>query len=70
MDRNVQKRSATDRNGQKQTKTEATLWNRPNWDRVGIELMASQLNPNFYNPEPQPTTHCDLVNISRYSYLN
>ena len=48
----------------------AKLWNRPSWDRVGIELMASQLNPNYYHPEPQPTTPRVLVDISTYSYLN
>ena len=25
----------------------AKLWNNPSWDTVGIELMASQLDPNF-----------------------
>ena len=39
------------------------LWYIPSWDRVGIELTASQLDPNFCHPKYWPTTPCILVNI-------
>ena len=28
----------------------AKLWNGPGWDKVGIELTGSQLDPSFYHP--------------------
>ena len=28
----------------------AKMWKRPSWDRDGIELIASQLNRNFFHP--------------------
>ena len=51
------------------TQIVAKLWNRPSWDKVGIEFTGSQLDPNFL-PSLAPTNHPSvLVDISIFFYL-
>ena len=47
----------------------AKLWNRPGYDKVGIEFTGSQPDPNFL-PSLAPTNHPSvLVYISIFFYL-